>query len=145
MGCFHIKTKRHRYLLHIWSYHGAYAYMALRREYNDQKQSFAGVLQNSYSQKFSKFGMRTPMLESLFNKLLHRCFPETILKSFANSIGKFLCCSLFLKNSYAGVSLWNLLNWTPFLQNTSGGCFWMVSIPCKIRSNTYKYFATKVW
>ena len=46
MGCFHIKTKRHHYQLHIWSYHGTYAYMALRRECNDQKQSFADVLQN---------------------------------------------------------------------------------------------------
>ena len=69
------------------------------------KQSFADVLQNSYSQKLSKFRMKSPVLESLLNKLLHRCFPEAILKSFANSTGKFLCRSLFLKNSYAAVSL----------------------------------------
>ena len=58
------------------------------KEKNDQKQSFADVLQNSYSQKFSKFRMKTPMLESLFNKLLHRCFPEAILNNFANSTRK---------------------------------------------------------
>ena len=63
------------------------------------------TLQNSYSQKFSKFRIKTPVLESLFNKRVHRCFSETFLKSFADSPGKFLCCSLFLKNSYAGVSL----------------------------------------
>ena len=95
MGCFHIKTKRHHYQLHMWFYHGTYAYMALRREYNDQKQSFANVLQNSYSQKFSKFRMKTPVLESLFNKFLHRCFPEASLKSFANSTGLFSISGLF--------------------------------------------------
>ena len=37
------------YQLHIWFYHGTYAYMALMSKYNDEKQSFADVLQNSYS------------------------------------------------------------------------------------------------
>ena len=41
-----IKTKRDHYKLHIGSYHGTYA---LKRGYNDQKQSFADVLQNSFS------------------------------------------------------------------------------------------------
>ena len=77
MGCFlkeYQNKETNHYQLHIWSYLGTYAYMALRREYNDQKQSFADVLQNSYSSKISKFGMKTPALESLFNKLLHLFF-----------------------------------------------------------------------
>ena len=41
--------------------------------------------------------MKTPVLESLFNKVLHKCFSEAILKNFANSTGKLLCCSHFLK------------------------------------------------
>ena len=67
----------------------------LRREYNDQKQSFAGVLQTSYSKKFRKFHRKSPVLETLFNKLLHRCFPVKFAR--------------FLRTS--------------FLQSTSGGCF----------------------
>ena len=52
MGCFHKEYQNketNHYQLHVWSYHGTYAYMTLSREYNDQKQSFADVLQNSYS------------------------------------------------------------------------------------------------
>ena len=41
--------------------------------------------------------MKTSVLESLFNKVLHKCFSEAILKNFANSTGKLLCCSHFLK------------------------------------------------
>ena len=74
--------------------------MALKREYNDQKRSFAGVLQNSYSEKFCKFHRKAPVLESLFNKLL--CFP----KKFARFVEKF---AKFLR--------------IPFLQNTSADFF----------------------
>ena len=52
MGCFHKEYQNKEtdhYKLHIWSYHGTYAYMALKREYTGQKQSFADVLQSSYS------------------------------------------------------------------------------------------------
>ena len=34
-----------------------------------EKQSFADVLQNRYSQKFRKFHRKTPVLESLFSKV----------------------------------------------------------------------------
>ena len=84
MGCFHKEYQNKEtdhYQLHIWFYYGTYAYMALRREYNDEKQSLTDVLQNSYFQKFSKFGMKTPTLESLFNKLLHKCFLKLFLKA----------------------------------------------------------------
>ena len=62
---------------------------------NDQIQSFTGVLQNTYSYKFRKFHGKTSVLESLFNKFLHRCFPVKLAR--------------FLR--------------TTFLQNTPGGCF----------------------
>ena len=81
MGCFHIKTKRHHYQLHMWFYHGTYAYMALRREYNDQKQFFANVLQNSYSQKFSKFRMKTPVLDLFLINFCTGFFLKLFLKA----------------------------------------------------------------
>ena len=56
----------------MWSYHGTFAYMALRRKYNDQKQSFTGVPKNGYSYKFCEFHKKIPVLESLFDKLLRR-------------------------------------------------------------------------
>ena len=31
------------------------------------------------------------------------------------------------------------------LQNNSGGCFWMISSPCKVTSITYQYFTIKAW
>ena len=112
-----IKTKRDYYGLHIWSYHGTYGNMTLRREYNGQMQSFAGVLQNSYCYKFRKFHKKTLLLESLFNSFLHRCIPVKFAR--------------FLR--------------TTFLQSTSVGCFWMITRPCKTKSITCKYFAIKAW
>ena len=44
-----------------------------------QKQSFADILQSRCSKKFCKFDRKTPVLESLFNKVAglkkHMCFP----------------------------------------------------------------------
>ena len=37
-----------------YDYDGTYAYMTLKREYNYQKQSLEGVLQNIYSNKYRK-------------------------------------------------------------------------------------------
>ena len=78
-----------------------------------QKQSFADVLQNKFSEKFRKFHIKTTVLESLFQacnfikkRLQHRCFPVKFVK--------------FTK--------------TPFLQNNSSGCFWIAtsSFPCNL-------------
>ena len=49
-----------------------------------EKQSFADVLQNRYSQKFRNFDKKIPVLESLFNKVA-----ATLLKSYSNT-GVFL-------------------------------------------------------
>ena len=49
-----------------------------------EKQSFADVLQNRYSQKFRNFDKKIPVLESLFNKVA-----ATLLKRYSNT-GVFL-------------------------------------------------------
>ena len=70
----------HPYLLHSKDVVKPYYIKGVR------KQSFAEVLQNSYSWKASKIYGKTPLLESLFNnvgglKRLHRkCFPTIFAK-----------------------------------------------------------------
>ena len=70
------------------------------------KQSFADVLQNRRSSKFRKCHKKTPVLESLFNKV-------------ADLKGK-------KRGSNTGVFPIKFVKFfrTPFLQNTSGHCFW---------------------
>ena len=68
------------------------------------KQSFADFLQNRCSEKFRKFHRKTPILESLLNKVGLKAW------NFIKKRLQHRCFLKFLK--------------TPFLQNTSGGCFW---------------------
>ena len=72
----------------IWSYHGTYAYVTLRRECNDREQSFAGVLQNSYSYKFHKISQQNSCVGVSFNKLLHRCFPVKFVRFLRATFNK---------------------------------------------------------
>ena len=92
-----VKTKRQIIINFTYGLHGTYAHMTLRREYNDQIKSFAGVLQNSYSYNFSKFHRKTPVLESVFNKFLHRYIPV--------KFARFLRTTFFIKHRQ-----WLLLN-----------------------------------
>ena len=77
--------------------------------FDSRKHPFEDVFQYRYSWEFRNIHKKTPVLGSLFNKVAslqicnflkkrrqHRCFPVNIAK--------------FLR--------------TPFLQNTSGVCFW---------------------
>ena len=70
-----------------------------------KKQPFADVLQNRYSQKFRNIHRKTPVLESLFNKvarlkawnfikkrLSHRCLPV--------NIAKFLIAAVFIERHW---------------------------------------------
>ena len=74
-----------------------------------QKQPFANFLQNWCSQKFRNIHRKTPVLESLFNKVagLQVC----------NFIKKRLQHRYFLLNIAKFLK-------TAFLKNTSGGYFW---------------------
>ena len=62
-----------------------------------QKYSFANVLQNSYSYYFHKFGRKSFVLESPFNKVAgnfqQRCCPVKFAKFLRH---------LFLQNTFAG-------------------------------------------
>ena len=78
-----------------------------------QKQSFADVLQNRRSWKYHKFHRKTPVLESLLNKVAS---PQALLK----------------KGSNTSVFLWNLWNF----QEQAGGCFWKFK-KCLCSTNFY--------
>ena len=71
------------------------------------------------------------------NILLQMFFKICLHNNFANFIGKHHCWSAFLmklqmwrsamllkRDSITGVFLWIYFSKTPFLQNTSSGCFW---------------------
>ena len=73
----------------------------LHYAFNFQKQSFADVLRNRCSWKFCKFHRKTLKSKSLFNKVA-----ETLTQVFSWEICKVLT--------------------TPFLQNNSGDCFWIL-------------------
>ena len=88
-----------------------------------QKQSFTDVLENRCSENYCKFHWKTPTLESLLNKVVvlnvcnfikkslqHRCFPVKLAKIFR----------------------------TPFLQSTTGGCFWILQITFYILTKRIK-------
>ena len=51
---------------------------------NDQKQPFIDVLQNRCSEKFRNILRKTPVLESLFNKVVD-LRPATLLKRDSNT------------------------------------------------------------
>ena len=70
--------------------------MTLRREYNDRKQWFACVLQINFLYKFRKLYRKIPVLESLLNKLIHRCSSEI--------------CEIFKNNFFTKHIWWLLLN-----------------------------------
>ena len=69
-----------------------------------------------------------------------RCSVKNVLKNFANFTGKHLCWSLNSLNKVSGLKEWKFIKkrlqhrcfpvkfekflGTPFLQNTSCGCFW---------------------
>ena len=75
-------------------------------------------LQNSCSQNFCKLHRKTPVLESLFNKVA-----GLNLKA----------CNFLLKKEASTVKFVKFLR-APFLQNTSSGCFWRLKL-VKIRTS----------
>ena len=77
---------------------------------NKQKQPFADVLQNRYSQKFRHIHRKTPVLESFLNKVtdLRVCSfikQRLQLRCFHENIAKFLITAFFIKHLQ-----WLLLN-----------------------------------
>ena len=77
------------------------------------KQSFGDVLQNTFSQKFRKFHRKTPVLESIFNKLtgLHACNfikKDSKYRSFPVKLTKFLKAPLCKTPPVAGSELGTL-------------------------------------
>ena len=76
---------------------------------NAQKQLFRDVLQNRCSGNYCKFHWKMPVLESLLNKVV------------ALNVCKFL--KKWLQHRSFPAKLVKILR-APFLQNTTGGCFW---------------------
>ena len=85
--------------------------------YNQQKQSFADIVPNRYSQKFRNIHRKTPVLESLFSKVAGLEVSHLIKKRLQQHSFSCKYCKIFRNNFFI-----EDLQWLPL--NQHGSIIW---------------------